>query len=109
MGLDNFWVLPDGIEISFEPELHLCGGMFSGNGKDSFRGKVYAGLISELTGISIYKELITEDVIKIAEILEPIKHEKIADYYNIKKKEFNDIKRMFKKYGEAGASLKAWY
>jgi hypothetical protein len=43
----------------------LCGGMFSGNGgSSSFRGKVYAGYINAVTGVSLYQEEISNEIVK---------------------------------------------
>jgi len=44
----------------------LCGGMFSGFGSGgSFRGKVYATFIEEVTGISLYTEEIDRDFVAL--------------------------------------------
>ena len=42
---------------------NLCGGMFSGC-RDSFRGKVYAGLIHGITGQSLYEHFIPPERVK---------------------------------------------
>ena len=65
MGLDNFWELPEGAdEPTFEKELRLCGGMFSGHGQGSFRGKVYADLVEAITGVSLYTEKIDNETVR---------------------------------------------
>lgn len=44
----------------------LCGGMMSGNGNDgSFRGKVYSGLIQEITGESLYQNWIPPERVRV--------------------------------------------
>lgn len=142
MGLDNFWVMPDepsldGIEDEaardavqrqidamhpqFYPPLRLCGGLFSGNGFRSFRGKVYAGLIEAITERSIYEDYDNEHVRSIADKLEAwlLEHkdnvddalsELEDDYgYSCPESEFRDLVRMFRTYADAGAELVAWY
>jgi hypothetical protein len=49
----------------------LCGGLFSGNGgSSSFRGKVYAGYVQAVTGVSLYQEEIPNQIVKqMAELL----------------------------------------
>ena len=72
MGLDTFASRSsDDIELSEEDlrafeeaEISLCGGIFSGDGGDgSFRGKVYALDILEITGESLYQEWISPDTV----------------------------------------------
>ena len=72
MGLDTFASRsPDDIELSEEDlrafeeaEISLCGGIFSGDGGDgSFRGKVYASDILEITGESLYQEWIPPETV----------------------------------------------
>lgn len=68
MGLDTFArVTVDGESRSLEDSLFegvmLTGGMFSGGGA-SFRGKVYADLIEEVTGVDLYQERIEPEVVK---------------------------------------------
>ncbi|MBC8437165.1 hypothetical protein H8D85_02455 [bacterium] len=36
--------------------IELCGGMLSGNGEGSFRGKVYSDFIMEVSDVSLYQE-----------------------------------------------------
>jgi hypothetical protein len=51
-------------EQAFEgAEISLCGGMLSG-APGSFRGKVYAGLVHEITGESLYEEWIPPERVK---------------------------------------------
>jgi hypothetical protein len=73
MGLDNFASRsPDDIVLS-EEDLHafqdshiqLCGGIFSGDGcNGSFRGKVYAEYVLEITGESLCAEWIPPETVK---------------------------------------------
>jgi hypothetical protein len=66
MGLDTFASphgqdsLTDEQKQAFmDANIHLCGGMFSGNGNDgSFRGKVYNHIFEAATDESLYQEWI---------------------------------------------------
>jgi hypothetical protein len=45
-------------------DIQLCGGMLSGgSGSSSFRGKVYAAYVEEVTGVSLYENVILPDVV----------------------------------------------
>ena len=134
MGLDNYWVkiidsgdgreiipmdeLPDGERPAFDPPLYVCGGLFSG-GDYSFRGKVYVGLILEVTGYSLYDEHIENDgILAIADALEDFIARHDADleaaltnlscFCEREPEEVRDLARMFRAFGEAGAALEAW-
>jgi hypothetical protein len=49
MGLDCFWVRR-GHKVTFDPPLNLVGRVFSGHGKGSFRGQIYANFIKSVSG-----------------------------------------------------------
>lgn len=108
MGLDSFWVHPDGEDVphpEFDPPLRLCGGMFSGNGSGSFRGKVYEDLVREVTGHSLYQEVIDNETVRaMADDLAVLQNCSSRD--NIEQK---DIARMFRAYADAGFELKGWW
>lgn len=115
MGLDCYFEFPD-VEDGDEPEpdrdLHLVGGMLSGHGDGSFRGKVYHRFIEEATGYSIYNDLDNDDVAAIAERLESLEwDEAFADGYRNPEgeQEFDDLAHMFRFYADEGAGLVAWY
>ena len=62
MGLDSYAMNRDGKCLTKEQEslfegINLCGGLFSGNG-GSFRGKVYNSFIQEISGVSLYSEML---------------------------------------------------
>jgi len=110
MGLDNYWKCDE--HPTFEPELRLCGGLCSGHGCESFRGKVYSSIIEGLTNYSLYAEKLTnEEVTEIAEILEntSFKEAKEHDDWEIEEKEYNDLVRMFRAYANIGATLTSWW
>lgn len=121
MGLDCFWELPKGVSHPvFKPALKLCGGIFSGFGRESFRGEVYCDFIQRVTGEFLHFKTIPNQVIKKISVgLQKFKYD-LKEEKKIKTdlgtwpqcgtlQEFNDLKRMFKKYGDLGAKLKGWW
>ena len=116
MGLDNFWKKSKEEAGIVEGDFKICGGMFSGSGNDSFRGKVYARLVEDITGISLYgytnetDEIPNEIIREMADTLE--KTEFRPEYivqYDIEHDEFKDLVRMFRLHADAGHYLVAWY
>ncbi len=77
MGLDTYAVtgIKDGGYDVVSPDgfegISLCGGMMSGQGDGSFRGKVYANVVEEITGVSLYQEYI--DPATVAKMYEAFK------------------------------------
>lgn len=113
MGLDSFWKMPEETKDNhpkhpeFNPPLQLCGGMLSGSGQSSFRGKVYAGLIHSVTGVDIYQETISNDTIK--KMAEKLDKEDFDFIHEFSDEECNDMVRMFRAYADAGATLHGWW
>ncbi len=70
MGLDNYLTKDDTTELPLEvlkdlEGVNLCGGMMSGNGTDgSFRGKVYAAEVEQITGVSLYEAKIPPETLR---------------------------------------------
>lgn len=111
MGLDNFWKKSEEEAGTIEGDFQICGGMFSGSGNDSFRGKVYARLIEDITNESLYDDLIPNEKVKeMADTLESteFRPEYIVNY-DIEKDEFKDLVRMFRLHADAGHYLISWY
>jgi len=76
MGLDNYWKQDKDTNGIVEGEFQVCGGICSGNGNDSFRGKVYNSIVEEITGISLYQDTISaEDVAMMNEIIQETTYE----------------------------------
>jgi hypothetical protein len=111
MGLDNLWKKNDNETASVEGEFQICGGMFSGHGNDSFRGKVYARIIEDITNENLYDDVIPNEKIKeMADALEST--EFIPEYivrYDIEHNEFKDLVKMFRLHADAGHYLVAFY
>ena len=116
MGLDNIWMKSKDERGVVEGEFKICGGIFSGNGNDSFRGKVYAQLVEDITGISLYGytpddyEITNEVVRDMADGLEATEwRDSYIENYDIEEQEFKDLVRMFRLHADAGHYLVAWY
>jgi hypothetical protein len=137
MGLDSFWLEPkpnadgqhDVMNLEVEDDFHLCGGMMSGSGSGSFRGKMYEDVVRGITGISLYEEMTDNaTVCKMAADLEAANYDAfygldkpqmsnplddIKDVYagahRVSREEFVDLQRMFRLYADAGANLHGWW
>ena len=115
MGLDNLWKKNDNETASVEGEFQICGGMFSGSGNDSFRGKVYSRLVEDITGVSLYGDPETfetpnETVKQMADDLGATEwRDSYIQNYDIEEQEFKDLVRMFRLHADAGHYLLAWY
>jgi hypothetical protein len=116
MGLDNIWMKNKDEQGVIEGEFKICGGVFSGHGNDSFRGKVYNRFVEDVTGISLYgytpdtNEISNEVVRDMADGLEATEwRDSYIENYDIEEQEFKDLVRMFRLHADAGHYLVAWY
>lgn len=113
MGLDSYWVDAEGKSGQIEGNFKVCGGMLSGHGNDSFRGKVYDAVVQQVTGVSLYQEEISADTVKVMASrlldLDGHKQDSLAKTYGMALDEFVDLIRMFRLHAEAGHSLKGWW
>jgi hypothetical protein len=115
MGLDSLWKDNDGNDGVIPQRFKVCGGLFSGNfelGNDSFRGKVYENLIVEVTGESLYQELIPNEKIKVMnDALQKAKYEDVKDLgmYELIEEEWNSFKAMWQAHSDAGHNLVGWW
>ena len=119
MGLDTFAAhTPEDIELTKEDlqafeqaNIALCGGIFSGGGNDgSFRGKVYAELILEVTGQSLYAEWIPPETVKeMYDSLAMGDPEDVAGWgYKNTAQEVLELRKFFKVCSERGLGLVGW-
>jgi len=115
MGLDNIWKKNKEENGVIEGDFKLCGGVFSGHGNDSFRGKVYDRFVEDVTGVSLYGdpetfEIPNETVKQMADDLEAVEwRDSYIANYDIEKQEFKDLVRMFRLHADAGHYLLAWF
>lgn len=112
MGLDSFWVDEQRKPASVDGNYAVCGGMFSGHGNDSFRGKVYSGIIQAASGYSLYTDYLDNDVVKfIASKLEAMTFEEAKTHttYELFEDEFQSLQRMFRAHADANHALTGWW
>jgi hypothetical protein len=115
MGLDNIWKKNKDENGVIEGEFKICGGVFSGNGNDSFRGKVYERFVEDVTGVSLYGdpetfETSNETVKQMADDLDATEwRDSYIQNYDIEEQEFKDLVKMFRLHADAGHYLVAWY
>ena len=115
MGLDNIWKKNKEENGVIEGDFKLCGGVFSGHGNDSFRGKVYDRFVEDVTGVSLYGdpetfEIPNETVKQMADDLEATEwRDSYVENYDIEEQEFKDLVRMFRLHADAGHYLLAWF
>lgn len=111
MGLDNYWKKNKEEAGFVEGDFNICGGMFSGSGNDSFRGKVYHRFVEDVTGVSLYGDRETglipnETVIQMAKDLEETEwRDSYIQSYDIEEEEFRDLVKMFRLHADAGHYL----
>ena len=113
MGLDNYWMKAKDELGHIEGNFSICGGMMSGSGNDSFRGKVYHRFIEDVTNVSLYGdpetgEIPNETVKQMADDLETTEwRESYIINYDIEEQEFKDLVRMFRLHADAGHYLES--
>ncbi len=121
MGLDTYaagapdqTTLPDEDERAFEEAgLELCGGMHSGDG-GSFRGKVYAGAVEYVTGVSLYELWIPpERVREMAAAFErcdpdQVEAELAGEYGETTRFEIRELGRFLHVCADHGLGLVGW-
>jgi len=111
MGLDNYWKKSEEEDGVIEGNFNICGGMLSGSGNDSFRGKVYHRFVEDVTEVSLYgdpetNEISNETVKKMADDLEATEwRDSYIENYDIEEEEFKDLVRMFRVHADAGHFL----
>ena len=110
MGLDSYWKdSKTGEVVHLGKDYKLCGGLMSGHGDGSFRGKVYDSLVEEITGVSLYSERIPNATVKeMASKLAAANTEELEGF-EITPEEFKNLVQMFQDYAEAGCDLSGWW
>lgn len=111
MGLDNYWMKSKEESGVVEGNFKVCGGVFSDNGNDSFRGKVYCRFIEDITEVNLYSDEIPNEIVnKMANDLEATEwRDSYVEHYDIEEYEFRDLVRMFRLHADAGHYLIASY
>ncbi len=108
MGLDNVWKKNEDEFGIVKAKLKVCGAMLNDDDENySFRGKVYARIIQDITMVNLYDDIIPHETVKqMADDLEAteFRPEYIA-HYDIEKDEFDDLVKMFRLHADAGHYL----
>ena len=113
MGLDKYWMKSKEEAGNIEGNFKVCGGIFSENGNDSFRGKVYHRFVEDVTNVSLYGdpdtgEIPNETVMKMADDLEAtVWQDSYIENYDIIEEEFKDLVKMFRLHADAGHYLES--
>ena len=107
MGLDNYWMKNKEEAGHIDGDFKICGGMLSGNGNDSFRGKVYFRFIEDVCNENLYDEMIPNETVKqMADDLEATEwRDSYIENYDIEEEEFKDLVKMFRLHADAGHYL----
>jgi hypothetical protein len=119
MGLDNYAVQASGEELTeedvaaFEAEgPNLCGGLASGDA-GSFRGKVYVGVVQDITGESLYEEFIPPERVKAMYRAlcdcGPVE----VDYYDERfgdlEEQIEELRKFFKVCADRNLAIVSWW
>ena len=130
MGLDNYAVYgkdhhkydptegaSNGIPDELFPNNHLCGGLFSGGG-NSFRGKVYNGVVEFFTNHTLYEDVLDpSDVQDIYDSLSKVTEERFRtefsnqgyNNWDITYEEVKDLTKWFGVVVSEGGCVISWY
>lgn len=98
----------------FEGTEELVRGVM-GSSLSWIRGKVYAHLVEQISGISLYQESISNDHVRqIAEALEdlnrnPEKFSTMVFYHNFDRKHLRQLERWFRIAADNGCYIHGWY
>ena len=123
MGLDTYASRsPGDVELNAEDErafalaaIELCGGIASGDGGASFRGKVYLDVVERVAGVSLGAEWIPpEEVREITAAFERcdpawVAEESKDDHYPATPTEVEHLRRFFRICAERGLGLIGWW
>lgn len=112
MGLDNFWKSDDGKDGFVAGEFRVCGGICSGNGNESFRGKVYNPIVEEVTGVSLYDEKIeAEKIQEMNQKIQGCSYETAKKYssYELDEGEWTSFQKMWDDHAKQNHYLISWW
>jgi hypothetical protein len=100
--------------VWFEGTEELCRGVM-GDGLSWLRGKIYAHLVEQISGVSLYQESINNETVKtIADKLDdflsaPQKYRDVMFTYNINRKEVVQLAKWFRTAADNGCYLGGWW
>lgn len=105
-------------DLSIFEGIELCGGMMSANGSGSFRGKVYAEYVEQITGLSLYEAMIEPDTVRhMANLLEAdlpdpdAKGDAIAyeGDWNVTVEDARNLAKWFRACADNGLHVHGWW
>jgi hypothetical protein len=119
MGLDNYATQASGEELTdedvaaFEAEgPNLCGGIASGDA-GSFRGKVYVGLIQDITGESLYEPFIPPERVKAMynalRDCDPSDSDNYDCRFGEPEDQIDELRKFFKVCAERNLGIVSWW
>jgi hypothetical protein len=119
MGLDNYAMrgpeeeLTDDDVAAFEAEApNLCGGITSSD-QGSFRGKVYSGLIVNITGESLYEHFIPPGHVKAMYTAlrdcDPNKIDRCDYRFGEPEEQIEELRKFFKVCAERNLGIVGWW
>jgi hypothetical protein len=123
MGLDNYAsrspgdvvLTPEDEEAFAKAAVELCGGIMSGDGGTSFRGKVYLDVVDRVADVSLGQQWISpEQVREIWEAFERADEDAEAeaskdDHYPVTVEEVEQLRAFFRICAERGLGLIGWW
>ena len=123
MGLDNYAsrspgdvvLSPEDEEVFASAGVELCGGIVSGDGGSSFRGKVYLDVVDRVAGVSLGQEWIApEEIHRIWVAFERADEQSVAaeaegDHYPVTVEEVEQLRAFFRICAERDLGLIGWW
>jgi hypothetical protein len=115
MGLDTYAsrspediaLTEEDLQAFSEANIELCGGIYSG-GEGSFRGKVYATAILEITGRGLYQEWIPPETVREMYAALQACDPQEDSWDRVTPQEILELRRFFKVCSERGLGLINW-
>jgi hypothetical protein len=109
---DDIILTEEDIQAFADAYIELCGGIFSGDGNDgSFRGKVYASYVLEITDHSLYAEWLPPETVQemyhAMAAYEQARIENDPDGQQLSN-EHSDLCKFFKVCSDRGLGLIGW-
>jgi hypothetical protein len=117
MGLDTYasrspediYLTEEDQKAFAEANIELCGGIYSGGGNDgSFRGKVYATAILEITGQGLYQEWIPPGTVREMYAALQACDPQEDTWDRVTPQEILELRKFFKVCSERGLGLIDW-
>jgi len=123
MGLDSYAsrspgdiaLTPEDEEEFAKAEIELCGGMVSGDGGSSFRGKVYLDVVDRVAGVNLMQEWVPpREIRRVWEAFARADEDVVVagsqdDHYPVSVEEVEQLREFFRVCAERGLGLIGWW